>query len=225
MEWIMANPRARRARTKEVHYFDFNHAKGQRWYRSQFPLRHRGQVTGESTPYMLFHPLSPERAASELPPTTRFVVLLRDPVQRAVSHYWLNRSRDQETEPFGVAIDLEEQRLAGQDDVVRRGERSLAHQRYSYAARGQYADQLEQWFSQLGRERILVVQSEEMFASNQAANSILDWLGLDGSDLPFPKGNAADRHEPSDPDVMARLTRHFEPHNKRLEGLLDRRFW
>ena len=225
MQWIMAHPQARSARAKELHYFDLSYAKGPRWYRSNFPLRHRGQITGESTPYMLFHPLSPERAASDLPPTTRFIVLLRDPVQRAVSQYWLNRGRQHEAESLGVAIELEEERLAGQDEAVRRGERSFAHQRFSYAARGQYAEQLERWFSHVGRDRMLVIQSEELFTSNDTANGILRWLDLDASDLPFPKGNAADRQEVSDPDVLARLHGHFEPHNQQLERLLDHRLW
>jgi hypothetical protein len=225
MQWIVAQPTVRGARTKELHYFDLSYAKGQRWYRSNFPLRHRGQVTGESTPYMLYHPLSPERAASDLPPTTRFIALLRDPVQRALSQYWLNRRRQHETETFPVAIESEQERLTGQEAVVLRGQRSLAHQRFSYAARGQYAEQLERWYTHVGRDRILVVQSELLFTSNDTANSVLDWLGLAASDLPFPKGNAADRLEAADPDVMARLHRHFDPYNQQLEDLLGRRLW
>ena len=198
---------------------------GLRWYRSNFPIRHDGQFTGESTPYMLFHPLAPERAARDLPDSTRFIVLLRDPVERAISQYWLNRRRHHETESFRTAIETEGERLAGQEEIVRRGQRSDSYQRFSYASRGQYAEQLVRWFDHVGRDRVLVVQSEEMFESPETGDKVLSWLGLGPSERPFPKGNDATRHEEADADVVARLRAHFEPYNQDLEDLLGRSFW
>jgi hypothetical protein len=221
----MAQPRTRSPRTWEVHYFDLNYERGSRWYQANFPWGRPGQVTGESTPYMLFHPLSPERAARDLPATTRFIVLLRHPVERAISQYWLNRRRNHETESFREAIESEDRRLSGQEEVVLAGGQSIRHDRYSYVARGHYAEQLTRWFRHVGRDRFLVVQSEELFASADVANGVLDWLGLEPSDRPFPQGNQAVRHEAADADVVDRLHRHFEPHNRALEDLLDRRFW
>ncbi len=95
----------------------------------------------------------------------------------------------------------------------------------SYTSRGQYAEQLERWFGYAGRDRILVVQSEEMFSSAETANSILEWLGLDPTDRPFPRGHEAVRRQEADADVIAHLRRHFEPYNRNLEDLLGRRFW
>src|SRR4029079_11738657 len=81
-------------RFPEVHYFDLDHAKGDPWYAAHFPaaaavraresrVGERVQV-GESTPYYLFHPLAPARIATGLP-GVKVVVLLRDPVRRAMS--------------------------------------------------------------------------------------------------------------------------------------------
>jgi hypothetical protein len=92
-------------------------------------------------------------------------------------------------------------------------------------ARGHYAEQLTRWFQHVPRQRFLIVQSEELFSSADTANGVLDWLGLEPSDHPFPQGNQAVRHEAADADVVDRLHRHFEPHNRRLEDLLGRRFW
>jgi hypothetical protein len=128
-------------------------------------------------------------------------------------------------ESFPVAIELEDRRLQGQEEIVRGGAQSLSHDRYSYVARGHYADQLTHWFQHIQRDRFLIVQSEELFASPDVANGVLDWLGLDPSDRPFPQGNQATRHELADTDVVARLHRHFEPHNRQLEDLLGRGFW
>ena len=222
-KWLYSHPQVEPARTREVHFFDLNYDRGLRWYRSNFPIRREGQVTGESTPYMLFHPLAPERAARDLPDTTRFIVLLRDPVERAISQYWLNRRRHHETESFSRALELEPERLAGQEEIVRSGRRSDSHQRFSYVARGQYAEQIERWFGHVGRDRVEVVQSEEMFES--AADGVLTWLGLPPSERPFPRGNDAIRHEEADAADIARLRAHFAPYNRDLEELLGRPFW
>ena len=223
--WLRTHPQVHATPIRELHYFDFEYAVGPRWYRSKFPIRHDGQLVGESTPYMLFHPLSPVRAVNDLPASTRFIVLLRDPVERAISQYWLNRKRLIETESFQIAIQLESERLAGQEELVLSGQRSDRHQNFSYATRGHYAEQLERWFGHAGRERVLVMQSEELFTSGAAADSVLDWLGLDRFDRPFPRGNEAARREPADADVVAQLHRHFEPYNADLEDLLGRPFW
>jgi hypothetical protein len=224
-QWLYSHPQVEPARTREVHYFDLNYDRGLRWYRSNFPIRHDGQFTGESTPYMLFHPLAPERAARDLPDTTRFIVMLRDPVERAISQYWLNRRRRHETESFRTAVETEAERLAGQEEIVRAGQRSDRYQRFSYASRGQYAEQLVRWFDHVGRDRVLVVQSEDMFESRETGDGILSWLGLGPSERPFPKGNDATRHEEADADVVARLRAHFVPYNQDLEDLLGRPFW
>jgi hypothetical protein len=52
---------------KEIHYFDFNYARGVKYYRGRFPYSHRlrrGALTLDATPYYLAHPLVPEGAAA-----------------------------------------------------------------------------------------------------------------------------------------------------------------
>ena len=79
---------------KGVHYFDVGYTNGPGWYRAQFPLQYTATrtqralgvrpLTGESSPYYMFHPLAAERIARDLP-AVRLIVLLRDPVERAYS--------------------------------------------------------------------------------------------------------------------------------------------
>src|SRR5215208_8528317 len=70
---------------KEVSFFDRHYARGERWYRAHLPMR-RSSIVGEASPSYLFHPLAPERVAQMLP-NARLVALLRNPVDRAFSHY------------------------------------------------------------------------------------------------------------------------------------------
>lgn len=223
--WLCSHPGVSSSRRREIHYFANAYDRGARWYQSQFPLRRPGRVTGENTPYLLFHPLAPQRVHQDLPETTRFLVLLRDPVQRAVSHYWLERRIGNETEPLDAAIELEAERLAGETARVERGEFSFTHRHFSYQARGDYAEQLERWFAQVGRERILVVESERLFADEATTAEILRWLGLPPRSVPFPALNEARRAEPESDAVLRRLQARFEGPNERLFDLLGRRLW
>lgn len=223
--WISALPAMEPATSKEVHYFDLNYAKGEGWYRARFPLARAGRITGEASPYLLYHPLAPERAARDLPTSTRFIVVLRDPVQRALSHYWHERRMKAETESLSVALALEEERLIGADEAVRRGERSFAHFHFSYVARGRYAEQLERWFGLVGRDRVLVLESENMFADAAALGRVTEWLRVPPAPGPFPAMNEAQRDEAAGPEEMRFLESYFEPHNEALFELLGYRLW
>ncbi len=223
--WLCSHPMVATLRQTEIHYFDHQYSRGERWYRAQFPIRRTGRISLDSTPYMLFHPLAPGRAAQDLPVSTRFLALLRDPVQRAISHYWRPRQRHVENESLEVALALEEERLAGQTEIVLRGERSLRHQHYSYRARGHYAEQLCRWFDAVGRERILVVESEALFSTPEVSLGVLDWLGLPRTEEPFPVVNRATRDLSTDEATVEELECHFAPYNEDLFELLGRRMW
>ncbi len=82
------HPRILRAWRKEVQYFDRARAfaRGPNWYRAHFPRRPPGHLTGEATPSYLYVPAAMPRLAA-LVPHARLIVLLRDPVDRAYSHY------------------------------------------------------------------------------------------------------------------------------------------
>ncbi|MGH3138604.1 MAG: sulfotransferase, partial [Gaiellales bacterium] len=80
------------APSKGVHYFDVHHERSLRWYRAHFPTRRRrdraggGAVTGEASPYYVFHPHGPDRVRAAVP-NVRLILMLRDPVIRAFSQY------------------------------------------------------------------------------------------------------------------------------------------
>ena len=224
--WLTEHPDVAPGLNKEVHYFDGHYHRGMRWYRAHFPVRRSGRITGESCPYLLYHPLAPERAAKDLPGTTRFIVLLREPTQRAISQYWLWRQRGQwETESLERAIELEPVRLACESERLLSGERSVEHIAFSYVARGEYAPQLRRWFDAVGRDRVLVLESEQLFADPATSRRVLDWLGLVPHNQPFPVSNGAARLDEASPDLVTQLQEHFAPHNKELFELLGHELW
>jgi Sulfotransferase domain len=223
--WLTDRPDVGRAWRKEVHFFDNHYERGLRWYKAHFPLRRAGRITGESTPYLLLHPLAPDRAAKDLPDAC-FIALLRDPVERAISNHWLRRrlgaARDESLEQ---ALDREAESLSDNTDKLVRGEVSLAHMAYSYVARGEYAPQLRRWFDAAGRDRVLVVESERLASDPRVAAGVLERLGLPDRGDPFPVTNQVVRGEEVSEATMTRLRAHFEPHNRELFELLGYELW
>lgn len=217
---------------KGVHFFDTasRYARGPAWYRGHFPLRELANrrspsgraVTGEASPYYVFHPLAGERIARELP-DARLIVLLRDPVARAYSSHKQETGRGFETEPLERALALEEERLAGEEERLRADPtyQSFSHQHHAYRRRGQYAEQLDVLCAAVGRDRVLVLETDDLFApGSDAWAKTLDHLSLRRFDPgEMPRANA----RPSSP-MPAHLRRdledHFAPHDARLAAYL-----
>jgi hypothetical protein len=223
--WLAGHRGVAPSTTKEVHYFDRHYARGERWYRTHFPLRLDRRLAIEATPYLLFHPLAPQRVARDLPSTTRFIVLLREPGQRAISHYWHSVRIKAEEEPLVRALSLEDQRLAGTEEIVAAGGESFAHRNFSYRARGHYAEQLRRWFALIDRDRFLIVRSEDLFDDRGGPARVVQWLGLSPLDTPFPATNDAPRADTEGDAVTEELRRHFGPSNDDLFDLLGTRLW
>ena len=223
--WLCSQPGVQPALVKEVQYFDVNYAKGERWYKAHFPVRRDGIFTFEASPYMLFHPLAPERAVRLLPEQTKFVVLLREPVTRTISQYWHEKHAGFETESLERALELEPDRLRGTFEAVARGENSFAHKHFSYVARSEYAPQLRRWREAVAPERLLVLESEQLFGSSHATDDLLDWLGLPANRAPFPTVNAAARSRELDDQSVSNLREHFDSANQELFELLGRKLW
>lgn len=215
---------------KEVHYFDLNHARGPNWYRGCFPYSHRlrqGAITIDATPYYMMHPLAAERAA-ELLPDLKLIALLRNPIDRALSHYQHEVRGGRESLSFAEALERESERLAGQEERLRSDPRyySWNHRRYAYTRRGLYLEQLQRWLRHFPRSQLLVLQSERLFRDPPGVSAeVYRFLGLRAHTLPkyetFLGGNY-DRTMP--PELRARLAAYFEPRNRALFAWLGEEF-
>ena len=223
---------------KEVHFFDVQWWRGQRFYRAHFPtalallarrLRcgHRA-ITGEASPYYLAHPQVPHRVHSTSP-QIQMIVILRDPVDRAHSHYLHNRRIGAEDcATFAEALDREHERLAGEIERIKADDRyeSFAHRHHSYALRGHYAAQLRAWFDVFPREQLLILETDALDRDPAAVyQRVLDFLQLPPWEPPaFARHNTAGQSAPLEAEMRARLAERFEPHNRELFELLGHEF-
>jgi hypothetical protein len=218
---------------KGMYYFDEQFGRGDRWYRSHFPARDRierqlargvATVVGEATPYYLYHPLAPARAHSVVP-EAHILVVLRDPVERAYSHYKERCANDTEPLSFAAAVAAEDDRLAGEEQriVAEPGYVSFAHRHCSYADQGRYAPMLERWFAAYGRDRVHVEISEEMYADPQATlDRVTDRLGIRRHELHDTAVHNAEPARDLDPATRADLVERLAPAIRATEALLGR---
>lgn len=231
-ECLRAQPAVMAAREKEVHFFDLQYHRGLGWYRSHFPttVAVRARVAsatsvavGEASPYYLFHPGVPGRVAACLP-EARFIVLVRNPVERAYSHYRHERGLGHEPLEFEQALEAEQERLAGEEARLVEDERyaSFPHRHFSYFARGCYADQLRRWFDRFPRDRFLVLASETLFSQPEATvRRVLDFLGVTTGDVSLPRRSQRSPR-PSPPSaVRAALLHRYAQPNADLARLVD----
>lgn len=222
---------------KGAYYFATNFDKGVRWYRAHFPtelaMRARARranvdrvISGEACPYYIFHPLVPERVHALLP-DSRFILMLRDPVSRAYSHYQQETVRGSEHLSFEDAIKAEPERLAGEEERMLRepGYYSFHHQHHTYLARGLYLEQIQRWHASFPPDRLLIIDSAAFFKDPDTGFSeVLRFLGLTQKSLSaYPQLNARSYGRIA-PETRERLREHFAEPNRRLEEYLGRSF-
>lgn len=231
-QYLCQHPEVRPSTPKEVHYFSNNYLKGNTWYRSHFPLQSQKTaveskpdekfVSGEATPYYLLHPLAPRRAA-ETVPHARLILLLRDPVKRAYSHYYHEVNMGVEPLSFEEAVRKEEERLEGEFDKLTGDEtyRSFNYQHFSYLARGIYADQIKRWLKFYPLDSMLILNSDNLNRDPiKTFQTVTDFLGLS----PWNRIDTSKYHTTSYPPMEENIKRQlyetFKPHNQRLYDLI-----
>lgn len=214
---------------KEIKFFDIHYLQGLGWYRAHFPMRFKmklGMVTGEATPYYIFHPIAANRIAKVLP-KVKLIALLRNPVDRAYSHYNHMVRVGRESLPFEDAIEHEAERLNGEEEKIIANLRysTFNHLHYSYLARGRYVEQLEKWFKFFPREQMLILASEEIYTSPTTAyRKATEFLGLSDWTPNDFKAYKQGAYEEMPASTRKHLIDYYCPYNQRLYDYLNRKF-
>jgi len=232
--YLSAHPCVVPALGKGIHFFDTSFEQGIRWYRSHFPsilykyyalcIRRQNALTGEATPYYLFHPHAPKRILATVP-RAKFILLLRNPVDRAYSHYQHEVRKGCEVLSFDDAVRKEPERLDGEREKMLSDPHyhSFNHQHYSYLSRGIYIDQLQAWLEFFPKEQLLVLLSEDLYAKPSAViQEVCEFLHLPSW---TPQGfeiHNQGRYSPIDASMRKYLRAYFAPHNRRLSDYLER---
>lgn len=223
-KYITSHPQILAAANKEICFFSEHFNKGFAWYQAHFPPLIDSQhfLTGEATPTYLTHPLAAERLYECLP-KVKLIVILRNPGDRAFSHYQMLVRRGTERRSFESAIDSELKLLAGATET------SLEDRSYwkdcHYIYKSLYFNSLKQWIKIFPKQQFLILQSEEFYANPAATlKQVFEFLDLADFQLGnYQKYNGAN-YQPGDDAVNQRLREYFQLHNRKLTEYLNREF-
>lgn len=233
-EYLVEHPQIWEAHTKEPHFFSGGldpsidlFQKGELWYRANFPLKsvmQPGGHTFDATPLYLFNPLVPKRI-SELIPKAKLIAVLRNPTERAISHYFHEKRLHREPLDIAEAMAAEEKRLAPKLENKDYKSETFIH--LSYKSRGLYLEQIERFLDYFPRENLLILSSEGTLQTpRETLRRICEFVDVDPnyqfSNL-NPRNIAPNRVDVPT-EVYNYLDNYFAPHNQRLYDFLGERY-
>ena len=181
---------------KEPHFFDIpeNYKNGIRWYEKNYFKNANQKIVADFTPSYFFDKEAPKRIFESLGGKVKFVVILRNPVDRAYSHYLHSKRDVHEDLEFKEALMNESSRLNKYEE---NGD-YLSYLRQSYVSQGLYSDMLDRYLSYFSLDNFLFIQFEEEFIKHREETiiKILNFLEIDNFDLKIDiKSNPASKEK------------------------------
>jgi hypothetical protein len=217
--YLRAHPQICMANLKEVHFFDnedvFKKSETDyAFYHSFFSPNPRHRLLGETTPIYMYWYDAPKRIW-EYNPSMKIIIILRNPIERAYSHWNMERARENDSYSFWDAIQSEQQRC--------RESLPYQHRIYSYVNRGFYTEQLRRVWLYFPMEQTLILRNEDLrHKPREMIDAICGFLAVD----PLEKVERMTVHSTPydsamDPRARYYLKHVFEYEIRYLERLLD----
>lgn len=173
--YLRDHPKICMANRKEVHFFDsdlfFENGKPDySLYHSYFSPKDTHRIIGEATPIYMYWYEVPKRIW-EYNPNIKLIVMLRNPIDRAYSHWNMERSRKADSFSFLEAVLKERKRC--------RETLPQQHRVYSYIDRGFYLEQLRRLWTFFPKDRVLIMKNEYLKEKpNEALRDVCEFLGV-----------------------------------------------
>ncbi|XP_076008061.1 heparan sulfate glucosamine 3-O-sulfotransferase 3B1b [Genypterus blacodes] len=234
LEFLRVHPDIR-AVGAEPHFFDRNYDNGLEWYRELMPKTLEGQITMEKTPSYFVTREAPARI-SAMSRDTKLIVVVRDPVTRAISDYTQTLSKKPDIPSF-------------ESLTFKNRTTGLIDTSWSAVQIGIYAKHLDNWLQYFPMEQILFVSGERLISDPAGElGRVQDFLGLkriitdkhfyfnqtkgfpclkkaEGSSKPHCLGKTKGRTHPNiDPEVVQRLRDFYRPFNMKFYQMTGQNF-
>ena len=232
--YLAQHPQLIPARKKEVHYFDGGgsavggkHGKSLNWYRSHFPLRimmPSNAMTYEATPMYICHPLAAKHIY-EVNSDIRLILMLRNPTERAISHYFHTKNNSPHLASLYATMAIEVERLSSGQGLTAKSPE--IQDDTSYVSRGLYQKQIEKYLEYFDRSKIFIVNSEEFFDNpGRIFPELFEFLDIqtDSAIEDLTAGNVAQRQKHVWPRTRKILDEFFRPYNEDLFVSLGKRY-
>jgi len=235
-QYLIKHPSILPALTKEIGFFNGNFHRGINWYKAYFPLIHKNisknefskfTMTGEADPSYVHHPKSPKRIKDSVP-NIKLILMLRNPIDRALSQYWKSVKLKRENLSFSEAIDEEPKRLEGEREKMLQDENyySKNYHYFSYLTAGIYVKTLKHWLKYFPKKQILIIKSEDFYQNpKKIYEQTLNYLQLPSFSLDnFRRWDHYDDLPKMDNDIKKKLHKFFKPYNEELYSLVEKNF-
>ncbi len=235
-DYLMQHPCVGKSLTKQIHFFDRYFDRGAPWYKVCFPykwkkfqiekIKNKKFATGEATAHYMTHPLAAKRA-HQLVPDAKIIVMLRNPVDRAYSHYQMEHQRNIDPLSFEDAIENEPNRIKGeiQEMFHNKNNSGKNYPHKAYIKSGEYLEQIKRWREFYPKEKFLFIKSEEFNKNpSRVYNDVLEFLELTPFKLQKYEKIQKRQYDKMNPDTRQKLIEYFLPHNKNLYDYLEMDF-
>ena len=222
--------------SKASEFFDHYYEKGTNYYRAHFPTRiyknyivnikKNNFITGEASTQYYWYPHTAQRIKNSFP-NIKLILLLRNPIDRAFSHYNMNVRGAKEDLTFEDAIDEEHQRIDSEykkilDDPYYF---SPKYSLQAYISKSLYINILPNWLKHFKKSQFLIIKSEDFYADpDKIYNQTLSFLNLKPFHLEKYHIVRQGKYDGLNPDTRKKLTEFFKPYNEKLYSYLDRNF-
>lgn len=208
---ICSHPQIKKTKRKELNYYCLYYHKGFEWYTKQFP---ECAISGDASPFYLAYPQAAQRIYNDFP-ETKLIVILRNPVDRAWSHYQYVKRRWDDLS-FEEAIAWETVRLEQYKPE------SYEYMVYSYLRMSRYSELLKPYFNLFNN--ILVLQSEEYYRNPQSTlDTVFEYLELPKIEIGLQYRGRAE-YEQMSSYTRDYLQGYFEPYNQELFRMIGKDF-
>jgi len=236
-QYLSQHPNIEPSVVKELRFFDMYFDRGINWYRMNFPskwqkfvftkLKHKKFITGEASGAYLQNPHTPKRIHN-LNPNMKLILLLRNPVDRAFSHYKRKIKNGSEKLSFEEVIEKEKSRINGEQEKMEKNEKyySPIYHSLAYITTGLYAIRLKHWLKYFSMKQILILENGEFLREPEKVyNQAIKFLDLPEWKLStYRKFSKQDLNIEMNPKTREKLLEYCKPFNEELYSLIGKRF-
>ncbi len=223
--YLTQHPQILPAIKKEIDFWSFYFHRGLDWYRAHFPLIPELEkfLTGEASPSYFDSPDTPARLFHFFP-KIKLILLLRNPVDRAISNYYHEVRSKAESMSIEEIINSRLEKLIKISFSLVKEKDSWNYQG-DYIASSVYVNWLKKWLTIFPREQLLILKSEDFYSDPETImKQIFNFLGLPDYQIPdYPKLNAGS-YSSINESIRQKLSDYFQLHNQRLEEYLGMKF-
>ncbi len=227
--YLSQNPYLAPSIVKETNFFNMHYERGLQYYKSLFPITFNHKISYESTPSYLDHPIAPKLCHQFLP-NVKLIVLLREPVSRAYSHFSFNQGyiKNEKKISFKEGLNLEEKRIKHAFEKLEYDfyDSAQLFSLYGYRRKGYYAIHIKNWLKYYKIHQFCFLEFQDFINDpNLCIKKICDFVEIPFRPIKGTKVKNKTRYSiPIKKDTYENLKAHYKEYNESLFQLIGMRF-